>query len=87
MGSFNFGMIVLTYLGILTGALRPYPKDGTLMLIYYSGFNLYVYALAYLYVPSKISLAEIEQNGRFGPQNLELPNRLVGEEEPDILAE
>ena len=48
----SLACLMFATIGILIGAFEPIAKDGGLILIYFSMFNLYVYLLQWLCSPS-----------------------------------
>ena len=49
----NTGMLVITILGIAAGFFQPLPRMGPMLLIMISIYNLYIYLLQILFVPTK----------------------------------
>jgi Ca2+/Na+ antiporter len=51
--SINTGMLVITILAIAAGFFQPLPRLGAMFLITISIYNLYIYLLQILFVPTK----------------------------------
>lgn len=49
----NTGMLVITILGIAAGFFQPLPRLGAMLLITVAIYNLYIYLLQVLFVPTK----------------------------------
>uniref|UniRef100_K3X5W3 Wntless-like transmembrane domain-containing protein n=1 Tax=Globisporangium ultimum (strain ATCC 200006 / CBS 805.95 / DAOM BR144) TaxID=431595 RepID=K3X5W3_GLOUD len=52
----NFFMVIMAFIGLGTGAISPAPSSGGQWTLFQTLFNVYVYAIAYLYAPSSTAL-------------------------------
>lgn len=52
----NFFMVVMSFIGLGSGAISPAPSSGGQWTLFQTLFNVYVYAIAYLYAPSSTAL-------------------------------
>lgn len=62
MMSVNVIFIGLGFAGVAIGAFQPIPKYSSLLLLYESGFNLYVILLEFMYSPTSGSLLEYQND-------------------------
>lgn len=51
--SVNTGMLIITILGIAVGLFQPLPRVGSMLLIMVAIYNLYIYLLQVLFVPTR----------------------------------
>ena len=61
MKEFDILMIGFGFVGIAIGAFQPIPKYSSLLLIFESGFNLYVILLQLLFSPTSDSIVEYQK--------------------------
>lgn len=58
-------MVGFTFCGVFIGAFQPLPRNSSFLLVFLSGFNLYVVALQFLYSPTRQSLHECRTEKNF----------------------
>jgi hypothetical protein len=57
---FNISMLIMALIGIAAGGFSPFPYDGFIYLAFVAMFNIYVFLLQFLFVPTRTTLDEYE---------------------------
>ncbi|KAF1329562.1 Transmembrane protein, partial [Globisporangium splendens] len=68
----NFFMVIMSFIGLGIGAISPAPSSGGQWTLFQTLFNVYIYAIAYLYAPSSTALKtakkRAQDNGNMDPE-------------------